>query len=129
VFREIVFTYFSICNSIFSFTARKHFLCISHTVPLLSTLATLHSTETELDKLCAIVGQFRLYSVCQTNLPLSRTSKIERSTFLHLPQFFHHQICYTQNLLLYKALFTPPSSTNVWELIPNMLYQRGGPAQ
>ena len=71
----------------------------------------------------------RRHCVCPTNRPLMRTAKIERSTLLHLPQFYHHQICYTHSLLLYKVLFTPPSSTNTWKLIPYMTYQRGSPAQ
>jgi len=58
-----------------------------------------------------------------------RTPKIERSTLLHIPQFFHQQICYTHSLLLYKVLVTPPSSTNAWKRIPRMFYQRGSPAQ
>ena len=109
----------------FFFTRRKYFQCISHTASLFWTLPTFHSTETELCNLCGIDDQIRRYSVCPTNLPISRTAKIERSTLLHLLQFFHRQICYTVNLLLDKVLFTTLSSTNVWKLIPYMLYQRG----
>ena len=32
---------------------------------------------------------------------LKTKAEIERSTLLHLPQFFHQQICYTHNFLLY----------------------------
>jgi len=95
---------------------------------LFSILPTLHSTETALGKLCGIVGKFRCHKVCPTNLPLSRNAKNERTTLLHLSQFFHHQICYTPNLLLDKVRFSPPSSTNAWKLIPYMYCQRGSPA-
>ena len=51
-------------------------------------------------------GEFRRYNVCQTNLPLNITSKIERSTLLNLPEFFNHQICYTHTLHLQGTDFT-----------------------
>jgi len=95
---------------------------------LFLSLPTLHSTETALSYLRGIVGQFRRYSVCPTNLPLSRTAKIERSTLLHHPQFFYHHICYTHNLILDNVLFTPLSSTNAWKLIPYIFYQSFNPA-
>jgi len=95
---------------------------------LFLSLPTLHSTETALSYLRGIVGQFRRYSVCPINLPLSRTAKIERYTLLHHSQFFYHHICYTYNLLLDKVLFAPLSNTNAWKLIPYIFYQRGSPA-
>jgi hypothetical protein len=122
VSRELVVTYFCIFKSIFFFYCKKIF---SVHLPycffvLDSTDITFYRGRTQ--ELCCVIGQFRRHIACPTNLPLIRTAKIERSTFLQLTQFFHQHICCTLNLLLDKILFTSPSSTNAWNIIPYMHY-------